>query len=303
MGCCLTKPSVDDTPASRLGRDRTKVEEEDRQRHEDSEEARPRLDGPFSTTELADAAACTVDNDSVNRPHLTSLHDGDHISSRGFSSNTIIVHTRNPLESKPTEWRDLPRVNSMDRRHADDDGAEDEEVVIPAANDRMDDAFDSVMPLPPSQGASTPVPPLPDNDPQLCSAATSSLMPSVQSSEADRLRPSSFSVPSDGPSREPSPPTHFMTLVDGDGPTSQQMWSQLGADVMMEHSRAMHRERDLETSGLQSVLSDAYAAGEQATTGFVSSDRPPAAQSQSPPRLATPKSVPSLNAFTGHPPA
>ena len=64
----------------------------------------------------------------------------------------------------------------------------------------------------------------------------SSLMPSIQSSEADRMRPASWSVPS-GPSREPSPPSQFMTLVEGDGPTSAQMWAQLGADVMMEISR------------------------------------------------------------------
>ena len=69
----------------------------------------------------------------------------------------------------------------------------------------------------------------------------SSLMPSIQSSEADRMRPASWSVPS-GPSREPSPPSQFMTLVEGDGPTSEQMWAQLGADVMMEISRQRQNE-------------------------------------------------------------
>ena len=39
------------------------------------------------------------------------------------------------------------------------------------------------------------------------------------------------------PGFEPPPPDRFMTLVEGDGPTTREMWAQLGADVMMRHAR------------------------------------------------------------------
>ena len=81
-------------------------------------------------------------------------------------------------------------------------------------------------------------------------SGTSTLMPSIQSSEADRLRSVSWSVPS-GPSREPSISSTFMTLVPGDGPTSQQMWAQLGADVMMEIAR--RQQAVLEQSTLSQI--------------------------------------------------
>ena len=81
-------------------------------------------------------------------------------------------------------------------------------------------------------------------------SGTSTLMPSIQSSEADRLRSVSWSVPS-GPSCEPSISSTFMTLVPGDGPTSQQMWAQLGADVMMEIAR--RQQAVLEQSTLSQI--------------------------------------------------
>ena len=37
------------------------------------------------------------------------------------------------------------------------------------------------------------------------------------------------------PGIEPPPPSQFMTLVEGDGPTSREMWARLGADVMMQY--------------------------------------------------------------------
>ena len=39
---------------------------------------------------------------------------------------------------------------------------------------------------------------------------------------------------------EPSVASRFMTLVEGDGPTPQQMWAQLGSDFMMAHSSGTH---------------------------------------------------------------
>ena len=42
------------------------------------------------------------------------------------------------------------------------------------------------------------------------------------------------------PYDEPPPISQFMTLVPGDGPTTQQMWAQLGADVMLLHHAAVN---------------------------------------------------------------
>ena len=53
------------------------------------------------------------------------------------------------------------------------------------------------------------------------------------------------------PSHESSISSTFMTLVPGDGPTSQQMWAQLGADVMMEIAR--RQQAVLEQSTLSQI--------------------------------------------------
>ena len=40
-----------------------------------------------------------------------------------------------------------------------------------------------------------------------------------------------------------------MTLVEGDGPTTREMWAQLGCDVMMEHgARVLPQNLDLDES-------------------------------------------------------
>ena len=41
------------------------------------------------------------------------------------------------------------------------------------------------------------------------------------------------------PGVEPPPPSQFMTLVEGIGPTSREMWAQLGEDVMMQLAAAL----------------------------------------------------------------
>ena len=50
------------------------------------------------------------------------------------------------------------------------------------------------------------------------------------------------------PYDEPPPIDTFMELLPGVGPTPQQMWAQLGADVMLEHSSKAARPPDLDES-------------------------------------------------------
>ena len=50
------------------------------------------------------------------------------------------------------------------------------------------------------------------------------------------------------PGFEPPPPDRFMTLVEGDGPTTREMWAQLGADVMMRHAAATMSSHNLDES-------------------------------------------------------
>ena len=49
---------------------------------------------------------------------------------------------------------------------------------------------------------------------------------------------------------EPSAGSRFMSLVPGDGPTPEQMWAQLGADVMMEFANGGTRDRGTDDDNL-----------------------------------------------------
>jgi hypothetical protein len=98
------------------------------------------------------------------------------------------------------------------------------------------------------------------------SPSDDSLPSSIKSTESERNRVASFIYPTDGPSRQPSPPDVFMELVTPIGPTSDELWAQLGMDVMMLQARVRERQRELDGS-MMSTLS-LLSEGPEAAAAF-----------------------------------
>ena len=68
---------------------------------------------------------------------------------------------------------------------------------------------------------------------QLSVTITDELGPSIQSEGYVCEALAKELAPLGTPGVEPPPPDRFMTLVEGDGPTTREMWAKLGCDVMM----------------------------------------------------------------------